>query len=360
MSRTEKSPIRKEVRVLKGYRLASPGRKAPVVAKLNQNESPWDLPSPLKAKILDRFRNASWNRYPSPFCDPLRIQIAAREKWSPEGVVVSGGSNILIQALTIAASVGGVVQTVTPSFSLYEIEGALLGNRVAKVSLRKDDFAFPRDAFLKKMKQVRPRIIFLANPNAPTGNLIDEDDLLAVLKKASGLVVIDEAYYPFSGRTMAVHLKKFKNLVIVRTLSKAFSLGGVRLGYLLADPTIAGEVLKATLPFSVGILSQIIGEEVLKADAYVNGVVTEVIEGRSTLLEGLSLLPGLKAFPSQANYVLFQVPQAQRVFEALAEKGILIRNVSTQDLPNALRVSVGTREENRLFLEAMARIVKRP
>ncbi|HSA60384.1 MAG TPA: aminotransferase class I/II-fold pyridoxal phosphate-dependent enzyme, partial [bacterium] len=223
------SVIRKEVRKLKGYRLSSPPHRI----KLNQNESPWDLPSPLKEEILERLRRAAWNRYPTPFCDPLRRKIAAREGWAPEGVIVSGGSNILIQALTIAASVGGKILTVTPSFSLYEIEGALLGNRVVAVPLRKGDFSFPRDLFLKRLKAVKPQAVFLANPNAPTGNLFPEEDLVAVMEKAPGLVVIDEAYYPFSGHTMAPYLKKHKNLVIVRTLSKAFSLGGVRLGYLL-------------------------------------------------------------------------------------------------------------------------------
>lgn len=344
--------IRKEVRGLKGYHLAS----VPHRIKLNQNESPWDLPAPLKDKIVERLRKADWNRYPSPFCDPLRAKIAEREGWSFDGVVVSGGSNVLIQVVTIAASVNGKILTVTPSFSLYELEGAILGNRVAAVPLGKDDFSFPRDAFLKRMKALRPKIVFLANPNAPTGNLFEEDDLLAVVKKAPGIVVIDEAYYPFSGRTMAPYLKTHKNLVIVRTLSKAFSLGGVRLGYLLADPVLAGEFRKVILPFSVGILPQIVGEAALEESAYGNRVVTEIIEGRATIYEGLKSLPGLTVYPSDANYVLFQSPKAQEIFSGLVAKEILIRNVSMKGLPNALRVSVGTNEENRLFLEAMSSI----
>lgn len=347
------SPIRKEVRKLKGYHLASP----PHSIKLNQNESPWDVARSLKEKVLKRLSEASWNRYPTPFCDSLRAKIAEKEGWSPQGVVVSGGSNILIQALTVAASVGGTILTVTPGFSLYEIEGALLGNRVAAVPLRKGDFSFPREAFLKKMRTLRPKIVFLANPNAPTGTLIPEEDLLAVLNKAPGLVVIDEAYYPFSGHTIFPHLRKFKNLVLVRTLSKAFSLGGVRLGYLLADPEIVAECLKVVLPFSVGILSQIVGETILEEDGYVRGVVTEILQGRETLYEGLRSLPGLKVYPSAANYVLFQSHRAKQIFQGLLERGILIRNVASDDLPQALRVTVGTRDENRLFLEAMARIL---
>jgi histidinol-phosphate aminotransferase len=345
--------IRKEVRKLKGYHLSQPAHRI----KLNQNESPRDLPPALKDKVLDRLRSAAWNRYPTPFCDPLRAKIAEIEGWTPEGVVVSGGSNVLIQALVVASAVGGMILTVAPGFSLYEIEGKLFGNRVVQVPLKKGGFAFPRDTFLKRMKAVRPRVIFLANPNAPTGNLFPEEDLLAVLAEAPGLVVIDEAYYPFSGQTMAGHLKKFKNLVIVRTLSKAYSLGGVRLGYLLADPEVAGGCLKVILPFSVGILSQTVGEAVLEDPGYVSGIVTEIIEGREMIYGGLKGMKGLTVFPSSANYVLFQCPGAGQVFAGLVEKGILIRNVSTKGLPNALRVSVGTREENRAFLDAMASIL---
>jgi histidinol-phosphate aminotransferase len=346
--------IRKEVRKLKGYRLASPPHRI----KLNQNESPWEIPEALKDKALQRIGEADWNRYPTPFCDPLRRTIAGREGWTPEGVIVSGGSNILIQALTIAASVGGKILTVTPSFSLYEIEGALLGNRVAAVPLRKGDFSFPRDLFLKRLEAFKPQAVFLANPNAPTGNLFPEEDLLAVVEKAPGLVVIDEAYYPFSGRTMAPYLKKYKNLVIVRTLSKAFSLGGVRLGYLLADPSIAAECLKAVLPFSVGILTQVVGETVLEDDGYVNCVVDRVLEGRRFLYDGLKGLRGLTVTPSHANYLLFQSPRSEEIFQGLVERGILIRNVSAKRLPNALRVTVGSDEENRAFLVAMGEILK--
>ncbi len=343
------SLIRNEVVRLKGYHLDTPQHRI----KLNQNESPYDLPEPVKKKILERLAQTPWNRYPSPFCDPLRNKISQKEGWNIDGVVVAGGSNILIQAIVIAAAIKGKILTVTPGFSLYDIEGALLGNRVIKVPLGRDDFSFSRDLFLKRMKREKPDIIFLANPNAPTGNLFSQEDLFSVLKAAKGLVVVDEAYYPFSGFTLRPRLKQFPNLILVRTLSKAFSLGGVRLGYLLAHPKIAKDILKVILPFSVGILSQIVGEVVLEEDSYVDGLVKEIVEERERLYLGLKKIWGLKVYPSQSNYILFRSPTAKRIFAKLLEEGILIRNVSTPDLPNALRVTVGTPEENRLFLEAI-------
>lgn len=341
--------IRSEVLASHGYRL----KKYPHRIKLNQNESPYDLEKDLKAEILGRLEAVDWNRYPSPYCDPLRKKIAEREEWPADGVVVSGGSNVLIQAILIAAAVGSKIMSVAPGFSLYEIEGKLLGNRVINVPLNPQDFSLPTERFLKILKKEKPKAVFLANPNAPTGNLFPEEQLLAILKASRGLVVIDEAYYPFSGATLRSHLKKYRNLVILRTLSKAFSLGGVRLGYLLADPKIAGEILKATLPFSVGVLSQAVGEVVLENTAYVSRFVNEVIREREFLYQGLRRLSGLCVYPSHANYILFQSKQSKKIFGGLVEQGILIRDVSGPNLKNALRVSVGSPDENRRFLDVL-------
>ncbi len=340
------SLIRKEVQKIKGYSLKS----FPHQIKLNQNESPWDLPAELKAKALERLQSLSWNRYPTPFCDSLREKIAKREGWMTEGVLVSGGSNILIQALVLASAIGGKILTVSPGFSLYELQGHLFSNKVVHVPLNREDFSLPIDRFLKTLKKVKPQIVFLANPNAPTGNLLDPESLLKILQASRGLVVVDEAYFPFSGFTLFPYLKKFKNLVLVRTFSKAFSLGGVRLGYLLADPPLVAEFIKVVLPFSVGTLSQAVGEVVLENDSYVAERVRQTIQERERLYKELCQVKGLKVYPSKANFIIFQSKRSKEIFNGLVQKGILIRDVSSKDLPNTLRVTVGTFEENQRFL----------
>lgn len=342
------SLIRKEVSQLKGYDLAN----YPHRIKLSQNESPFDLPAPLKQKAMARLSELSWNRYPSPFCDSLRQKIAEKEGWSADGVVVTGGSNILIQAILIAAAIQRKILTITPSFSLYGLEGKVFGNKVIEVPLQKD-FSFPRDLFLKSLKKVRPPIVFLANPNAPTGNLFLEEDLVAILKASKGLVVVDEAYYPFSGFTLRPYLKRFPNLILLRTFSKAFSMGGVRLGYMLSHPQVAAEIRKVILPFTIGILTQAIAEVVLEEDSFVRSLVKEILEERENLYRKLSQIKSLKVFPSQTNFILFQSPRSREIFQRLVKEGILIRDVSAKNLPHALRVSVGTRSENLEFLGTM-------
>jgi histidinol-phosphate aminotransferase len=342
--------IRKEVKKLHGYTLASYGNQT----KLNQNESAYDLPLAIKKKALARLEALAWNRYPTPFCAPLCQKIADYEDCDKEAVLVSGGSNILIQAILLASSIEGKVLTVTPSFSLYDIEAALLGNRLISVPLEKEDFAFPKEKFLARLKKEKPNVVFLANPNAPTGNLFSEEDLVAVLKAAKGLVVVDEAYYPFSDFTLKSRLKQFPNLILTRTFSKAFSLGGVRLGYLLADPSIVREVQKAMLPFSVGLLSQAVGEVVLEEEGFVRSIVNEVSREREIVYQGLRQFKELKVYPSHANFLLFQTKKAKALFQKLLGQGVLIRDVSGPQLPNSLRVSIGSPSENRRFLEAIS------
>lgn len=347
----KKSFIRLEVLQVHGYSLKKQNDRI----KLNQNESPYDLPEVLKAKVLEKMNQAAWNRYPIPYATGLAAKIAAREGLGPENVLVSGGSNVLIQALVSATAIHQRVMTIAPSFSLYELQGKLFGNKVTEIILN-DDFSLPTEKILKALKKESPQIVFLPNPNAPTGNLFPEKDLLMLIKKAPGLVVVDEAYYPFSGMTLAHHLKKLKNLVVLRTFSKAFSLGGARLGYMMASKSVVSEVQKILLPFSVGIFSQILGEVVLEESSYMQKVVEEIIAEREQIYQELCKVPGLKVYPSKANFVLFQ-PATMGLFkniqEKLSQQGIVIRDVSCPCLPRALRISVGTPAENQEFLKAL-------
>lgn len=345
--------IRPELKKTPGYHLDQPKHRI----KLNQNESAYDLPAPLKRKISARLGKVAWNRYPSPYAETLTAKIAKRERWTREGILVANGSNVLTQALVTATAVKGRVLVPGPSFSLYALYGELFGNRVTRVPLN-PDFSLDRDRFLKAMKRTRPDIVFIANPNAPTGTLFDAADLKAIVKAAPCLVVIDEAYYPFSGQTLKGSLKRFPNLVLLRTFSKAFSLGGVRAGYLLAAPRIVQEVRKLVPPFCVNALSATVAEAVLDSPKFVDQIVKEVRREREKVYKGLKALPGIEPFPTGANFVMFRAKRSKAIFSGLVRKGILIRDVSDGKwLKNCLRVTVGTPKENDAFLRAIKKLV---
>ncbi|OGQ31526.1 MAG: histidinol-phosphate transaminase [Deltaproteobacteria bacterium RIFCSPLOWO2_02_FULL_50_16] len=350
-----KSLFRKEVLQMKAYHLERPLCDV----KLNQNELPRDIPSAIKSQVLVRFVQTPWNRYSKPYSEDLCERVAAAVGWKSEGVTMANGSNVLIQALILSAAVRQVVMTVAPTFSLYRLEAQALGNRVVEVPLLKD-FSLPKDDFLRTMRIKKPSIIFLSNPNAPTGNLFPEEILIEIIEKAPGLVVVDEAYYPFSGKTLLPALQQYKNLVLLRTFSKAFALAGVRAGYLLAHPSVVKEVRKVLLPYCLNVLSQIVVETLLEQVVLVQKWVMESLGERERLFEGLQCVPDVSPFPSAANFICFRVKGAKKTFKGLLEQGVLVRDVSDNKLlKNCLRVSVGTAEENARFLQAL-KFLSRP
>lgn len=341
---------------LKNWKAYSLERPPSFQIKLNQNESPYDLPDPLKKKILEKISSLDWNRYPTPFTDDLRTALAKNENWDPDGILVSPGSNVMIQWLMLATAIQGKVMTLKPSFSLYRVAGGLLENRVIEIPLSEEDFSLPHEEVIGRLEKESPQILLMANPNAPTGNLFPEESLLEILKvakKRDCVVLLDEAYYPFSGITFKDHLRDFKNLIVLRTFSKAFSLGGIRLGYLIADPSLCQEIRKAMLPFTVGLLQETIGMTVLENAGYVDRLVEEIKKERELLFRGLQEIPGITPYRSSTNFILFRLPDANKTYQDLISEGILIRPMHGEGLHDCLRVTVGKAEENRLFLQRL-------
>lgn len=345
--------VRTQVRKLAGYHLDQPSCQI----KLNQNESPYDLPIGLKTRILGRLAQLPWNRYPSPYADQLREKIAAQVGWKADGVLLANGSNVLTQAVVGTIAIGGKVMAPVPSFSLYELYGRLYNNKVCKVPLR-SDFSLDGERFIKAMKKERPDLSFIPNPNAPTGNLFGIKTLKELIAAAPGYIVIDEAYYPFSGATLVPLLRRNPQLLILRTFSKAFSLGGVRIGYLLGNPKVIREVQKVVPPFCLNALAETIASAVLDSPKYVEKLVEEINQERHKIFVALRKLPGITPYPSNANFILFRTAKPSVIFKGLLKKGILIRNVSDGGrLKNCLRVSVGTPKENQAFLRAMTCLI---
>jgi len=346
--------IRKEVLEIAGYHLAS----HPEALKLNQNEVSADIPGEIKAQVLEKIVRVPWNRYPQSQPFSLRDKLSQKLNWPSEGILIANGSNVLIQAILMATAINSRVMAVDPTFGLYEIEGKALGNEMVCVRLG-ENFSFPLEAFLKSMAENPPAIVFLANPNAPTGNLFPREAMVEVIKNAPCLVVVDEAYFQFADYHLFEELQNYKNLILLRTFSKAFGLGAIRIGYALADPAVAKEISKVLLPYCVSVLNEAVAEALLDHPEIVDLRVTDIKIGRAWLYQTLASLEGAKSYASQTNFVLFQVEDAVRVFEGLLAEGVLIRNVSNpRSLPNALRVTVGTTQENERFVKALEKVLK--
>lgn len=350
---TDPGLIRSEVREVAPYRFTA----IDAVVKLDQNESPYPPPPAAAAAIRQALEAVRLNRYPD--VQPVRLHraLARLNSWPEDGITVSGGSNVLIQALVIAAGLGRRVVTVSPTFAVYSLQAQLLGAELTEVPLN-DDFSLPLDR-LRLELQRGSGVLFIAAPAAPTGNLPTPDELLELKRAAADrwLLVIDEAYHQFA-RSDFSGLARNENVVVLRTLSKSAGLAGLRLGYALSTPAVASELRKVLLPFSVSDLQQELALAVISHQTELDVNVRQIISERKRLSDGLRGITGVQAYPSDANFILFRVDDAARVHARLLEHGVLVRRQDhLPGLSGCLRVSAGLPAENSAFLTALAAIM---
>jgi histidinol-phosphate aminotransferase len=323
------------------------------LVKLNQNEAPDDVPADVKERVIERLRRTGWNRYPQGGPAELEDRISAATGFPMGGILAGNGSNELIQAVLLAACApGDRVVTVRPGFAVYRRVAGLLSLSVDEVALG-GGFRFDVDGLIAKSKGAGAVVI--ASPNNPTGTAFSTGDAERLVRSFEGLVVIDEAYFEFHGRSVQNLVAEHPNLVVLRTLSKAWRLAGARLGYLLGDAAVVRGIAKAKLPFSVGFFARIAGEVLLESEAAVKAAVLRIVAERGRVFETLRAIPGIDPVPSTANFILFRTGAvtAAEFFERLRKRGVLVRPFDDPALRHHLRVTIGTRRENDIFLEAV-------
>ena len=350
--------IKPAVRELRAYTLAP----ETAAVKLNQNENPFDTPPRLKEESLRRLRARAWSRYPDFVPASLHERLAAFAGWTPAGVVAGNGSNELIQALLmVTVGEGRRVLLSEPTFMLYRQVATILGGEVVSVPLA-SDLTYDTAALLRALEEQRPAVTIICSPNNPTGCVISEADLAALLEASPGLVAVDEAYCEFSGQTAAKLLARHPNLVVLRTFSKALALAALRVGYLLASPELAREVSKAVLPYNLNAVSQATAEAAIDLyDEELRPLVERILGERTRLFAGLQSIDGLEPVPTRANFIVVRSTLKPRaVYDELLRRDILIRDVSGYPmLQDYFRVSVGTPAENDLLLAALREIFGR-
>jgi histidinol-phosphate aminotransferase len=355
--------VRPNIRSLKAYA----AKEIPCKIKLDANESPY---SAFSVQSTTHGRSAfnvgkifhSLNRYPDPEAKALKKIISKYFGVRSENILQGNGSDELIYYLI--TTFGGPVLYPVPTFSMYGIIAQAVGEKTIEIPLD-EEFDLDLEKIFKTIKRYRPKLIFLSSPNNPTGNCYSSEKMLRIIDLTSSLiarysslslVVVDEAYQPFSSETgFLPFLKDYKNLVIMRTLSK-IGLAGLRAGFLIADEEIIKEVNKVRLPFNVNSLSQTIAGEALKDRKTLQSRIKSIISEREKLFNKLSEIEGIKPYPSEANFILFRIKNPDRIYQALLKKGVLIRNMKGA-VDGCLRVTVGTPEENRVFLSALKKVI---
>ncbi len=343
--------IRPEVHALAAYHVD----ETPVRIKLDAMENPFPLPDAIRREIAASVKDTRVNLYPDPSAKELKKAIASLWKMKPEQMILGNGSDELIQAIILAF--GGPVLVPSPTFAMYEITSRALAQEVVAIPLDRN-FDFDPDLILRKAKQGKAKVIFLACPNNPTGNRYTDRAIRKVLGHADAAVVIDEAYYSFSGKTYLPLLNKYPNMIILRTLSK-IGFAGLRVGVLTASPTIVNELNKIRLPYNINSLSQTAAVTALKHREVINRQISLLISEREKLYNALSLLRGVTAYPSETNFIMIRTAaDANTVHKKLKMAGILVKNLNKPGpMKNCLRVTIGTPEENRAFLRMLKKIL---
>ncbi|WP_143960602.1 histidinol-phosphate transaminase [Litoribacter populi] len=317
---------------------------------LDANENPFGSTAP-----------GSFNRYPDPYQNEIKEKLAEIKSVNQNQIFLGNGSDEAIDLLLRAFCNPGKdnIIILPPTYGMYEVSAAINDVAIKRVELSEDFQLKPKQ--ILAMVDNYTKVIFICSPNNPTGNLMDKNSIVQILENFDGIVVVDEAYIDFAPEvSMISELGKYPNLVIIQTFSKAWGLASLRIGMAFSSAEIIAILNLIKPPYNISGLTQ---EKVLKALSQpnaVHGMVGKIMEGKKDLvkkLEGMAEVS--KVYPSDANFVLIKVKEAREIYHYLIEEKIIIRDRSKVALcEDCLRISVGTPEENEVFLNAFGAYFK--
>ncbi len=349
-------PVRDSLAALEGYH--SP--QVSVQVRLNTNESPTAPPAAWQDAFAAELSRVEWHRYPDRAATDLRAAIAEIHNVRPDQVFAANGSNEVLQTLLLTyAGPGRTVATFEPTYQLHAHIARLTGAEVAEGE-RRADFTLDLDEVERICAEHRPIVTFLCSPNNPTGLVEPEQNLRAVLKCAPGMVVVDEAYGQFAEWSAIDMIDEDVPLVVTRTFSKTWSMAGARLGYLIGPSWLVAELDKVILPYHLDAAKQIAGRLALRYVDDMEARVSSIIAERERIQSAFADL-AVDFWPSGANFVLFRPRQraGKDVWNALLGHSVLVRDCSGWPrLENCLRVTVGTADENDIFIRALREVLQ--
>tara|TARA_Y100001936_G_scaffold254062_1_gene324286 strand:- start:5352 stop:6434 length:1083 start_codon:yes stop_codon:yes gene_type:complete len=343
--------VRPEILRLSPYHVPSSSG----MIKLDAMENPYHLPEGIRKEITQLVAVIATNRYPDSNSASLKA-ILYETMDIPAGmdIMLGNGSDEIIQIIALSlAKPGAVLMSVEPAFIMFRMIATYTNMKYIGIPL-KSNFELDLDLMLAAIIKHQPAVIFIAYPNNPTGNLFDAEDISRIIECAPGVVVVDEAYYSFADSSFIYKLSEYPNLLLMRTLSK-LGLAGLRLGFLTGRPEWLMQLEKIRLPYNINILTQVVAQKILQHPSILQEQVQEIKTEREMMNRNLKLLDGIEVFPSDANFILFRINKAEKIFSSLKQHNILIKNLDGSHplLKNCLRVTIGTSEENKQFLQSL-------
>ncbi len=338
------------IKLLKAYKTET----TPCEIKISSNENPFDLEEELKQELVEVLKSVEFNRYPDPQAGELKKTLAKLYEVEPENIMVCNGSDeaILYLMLGIGELNQGVLIPI-PTFPMYEVLANALGRPIYKVGLD-ERFQMKKNELQKAVSQ-NPSLAFISNPNNPTGNTFNDEDIDYI--RSQVFCVVDEAYYDFCGKSYISEAIKSNNVAVMRTLSK-IGLASLRVGVLIGEQYFIKEISKLKMPFNVSTTSQIIANHILSNHFDKIKVQIDIIKQERERLKSALIDLGLKVYDSCANFFLVKVEDADNFHKSLIQKGILTRNISyLPNLENHIRISIGKPSENNVLIRAIKEIL---
>ncbi len=339
--------------------------EVPYKVKLNANENPYGLPEEIIKEILRKAKNLKYSRYPNSNAQRLSEIVSSSLGLTTDNIAIGNGSDELIDYIIKAFSEKGRrIITPAPSFAMYKIYSLINDAHFIEIPLDQNNFSLNEDRVLEEAKRADSSIVFIAYPNSPTGNYFTEEKIIKIIEESGCLVVVDEAYYEFGGKTFVPLLSRYSNLVILRTFSKAFSIASLRVGYLLSNSEIINEIRKVKSPFNVNSFSQLAAQVVFENKDILKDSMKKVIKEREKSIIRINELLPFKAYPSQTNFILVEVGSKKNsdlVYNNLLKQGILVQTIYDQAFSSSryfLRITVGNEEENDILIRGLKNCLK--
>jgi histidinol-phosphate aminotransferase len=346
---------RPDLGTLEGYH--SP--QLDVSIRLNTNESPFAPPASWQEQLADEVASMDFHRYPDREARALRTAIGELHRIGPEQIFAANGSNEVLQTLCLAyGGFGRTAVTFEPTYAMHGQISRTTGTNVV-MGERDENFGLSVDIVRTVLDSCHADITFLCSPNNPTGDVVSDEVLRYVVDHAPGLVIVDEAYGQFAPRSALTLVNEDSNVVVIRTFSKTWAMAGHRLGYCVGPSWLIDQLHLVTLPYHLDIVKQAAGRIALRYETEMRVRVEQLVAQRNRMVEVLRSLP-IEVFESKANFVLFRPDaDANEVWRQLVARGVLVRNCSSWPrLNGCLRVTVGTPEENEIFLTALANVLE--
>ncbi len=326
--------------------------------KLDANENPYNILEDFLDEFTTELKTLSVNRYPCTDSDELRMLLSEKLDLKPQNIMCGNGSDELIQIIInrYLGKDGNVVIHI-PTFTMYKVFTEIAGGTTVEVP-PESDFTVDSKKIIQEANRSNANIIFLCNPNNPTGFAFPRKDIIEIIENTNAYVVVDEAYYEFLDETVIDLINTYEKLIVLRTMSKAMALAGARIGYAISSEKTMKELYMVKSPYNLNVFSQILGKLYLKNSQAVKSNIDKIKEQRSYLEEKLEKINGLQVYNSKGNYILFKSNKSDEILERSKSMGISLRDFqNTPFLENCIRISIGTDTENQKILELLRKVV---